>query len=54
MSNPFLKAVNTYRLIENNDSIAVALSGGADSVSLIHMLYSVKEKYKIVCEYHII
>ena len=47
MSNPFLKAVNTYRLIENNDSIAVALSGGADSVSLLHMLYSVKEKYNL-------
>lgn len=47
MSNPFLKAVNTYRLIENNDSIAVALSGGADSVSLLHMIYSVKEKYNL-------
>ncbi len=44
MSNPFLTAVNKYKLIEKNDSVAVALSGGADSVSLLHMLCSVKEK----------
>ncbi|WP_405353434.1 tRNA lysidine(34) synthetase TilS [Ruminococcus sp.] len=47
MSNPFLKAVDTYCLIEYNDKIAVALSGGADSVSLLHMLCSVKEKYNL-------
>lgn len=47
MSNPFLKAVNDYSLIEKNDAIAVALSGGADSVSLLHMFYSVKEKYSL-------
>ena len=44
MSNPFLTAVNKYKLIEKNDSVVVALSGGADSVSLLHMLCSVKEK----------
>lgn len=47
MSNPFLKAVNTYSLLEKNDSVAVALSGGADSVSLLHMLYSIKEEYNL-------
>lgn len=47
MSNPFLTAVHTYNLIEKNDRIAVALSGGADSVSLLHMLASVKEKYNL-------
>lgn len=47
MSNPFLKAVDTYCLFEYNDKIAVALSGGADSVSLLHMLCSVKEKYNL-------
>ena len=49
MSNPFLTAVNKYKLIEKNDSVAVALSGGADSVSLLHMLCSVKEKYNLIC-----
>ena len=48
MSNPFLTAVNKYKLIEKNDSVAVALSGGADSVSLLHMLCSVKEKYNLI------
>lgn len=47
MSNPFLEAINTYSLIENNDKIAVALSGGADSVSLLHMLYCIKEQYNL-------
>lgn len=33
------------KLLNINDNIVVALSGGADSVTLLHMLVSIKEKY---------
>ena len=36
-----------YNLISEGDSIVVALSGGADSVTLLNILYSIKEKYNL-------
>lgn len=39
--------IEENRLIENGDSVIVALSGGADSVTLLHILYSLKELYNL-------
>lgn len=36
-----------YKLISGGDRIVVALSGGADSVTLLNVLYSIKEKYNL-------
>jgi len=36
--SPFIKAIKDYRLIEDGDKIAVAISGGKDSLSLAKML----------------
>ena len=35
------------RLLENGDAVIVALSGGMDSVTLLHILYSLKELYNL-------
>lgn len=35
------------KFIKSNDNIAVALSGGKDSVTLLHMLLSVKERFNL-------
>lgn len=45
-----LKVENTisgFNMLRNNDKVLVALSGGADSVALLHVLYSIKEKYNL-------
>ena len=37
------QAINEYNLIENDDKIAVGLSGGKDSLTLLHLLNSYKK-----------
>ena len=39
--------VNLEKLLKPNETIAVALSGGADSVALLHYLLSVKNLYSV-------
>lgn len=45
--NSVLATVKKYNMISNGDRIIAGLSGGADSVSLIKFLVSVKEKFNI-------
>ncbi len=39
--------INNNNLIDNGDKVLVALSGGPDSVCLLHILYKIKEKLNI-------
>ncbi len=47
MSNPFFRAIEDHQLISQGDTVTVALSGGADSVSLLHMLVNIREEYNL-------
>lgn len=47
MNNIVLATIEKYQLINRGDSVVVALSGGADSVSLLDVLYSYTEKYDL-------
>ena len=47
MRSKVLSFIRKESLIEKGDSIVIALSGGADSVSLFHFLLSIKDEYDL-------
>lgn len=47
MRDKVLSCITDYSLISQNDSVIVALSGGADSVALLHILNSLREQYNL-------
>jgi len=49
-----IKFINSYSLIKSGDRILVALSGGPDSVFLLHLLKKYQKKFKIdLAAYHL-
>ncbi|MBR3961309.1 MAG: tRNA lysidine(34) synthetase TilS [Clostridia bacterium] len=54
MKNNVKKTIAEHRLFENASRVTVALSGGADSVSLLHVLLELKEEVDIeLCAAHL-
>ncbi|MEE1319336.1 MAG: ATP-binding protein, partial [Ruminococcus sp.] len=47
MNNLVLHTIENHGMLQKNDRVIVALSGGADSVTLLDILNSVKEKYNL-------
>lgn len=47
MNNIVIQTINKYGMLQNGDKVIVALSGGADSVTLLDILSDIKEKYDI-------
>lgn len=47
MLDKIRRTIEKYNLIEKGDKIVVAISGGPDSVCLLHALYRLKEEYDL-------
>ena len=47
MNSLFLDTIRQYNMINSGDTVAVGLSGGADSMALFHLLYANKENLGI-------
>lgn len=47
MKDKVVRALQQYSMLNQGDSVIVALSGGADSVALLNVICSFKEKYNL-------
>ena len=47
MNNLVLQTIEKYRLLNKGDKIITALSGGADSVTLLDILYKLRNEYRL-------
>ena len=47
MLEKVLNAIKRFSLIEKGDTVTVALSGGADSVALLHVLLALRDELSI-------
>ncbi len=41
------ETIKTHNLLKENDRVLVGLSGGSDSAALLHILYELKDEYKL-------
>ena len=48
--NPLAESVKRHRLLSNGDRVLVAVSGGADSVALLHVLYDLRAELELELE----
>ena len=48
MIKKVLNTIKHYGLLKKGDTVTVAISGGADSVCLLHILYSLKDELEIM------
>ena len=47
IKNKVLETIKEYKMINDGDSLLIGVSGGADSISLLYALYSLKDELKI-------
>lgn len=54
LEEKILNTIKKYELIEKGDNIVIGVSGGPDSMTLLHVLYRLKEKMNFkICVAHI-
>ena len=47
------QTIERHHMLNSGDTVLVALSGGADSMALLNVLYSIKDEYSLtICAAH--
>ena len=54
MKNKVLETINKYNLIENGDKLVLGVSGGPDSISMLHILDKIRKDIKIKLNFEIV
>ncbi len=47
MINKVLETIRKHKMLEENDNIVLGISGGVDSMALLHILLEIRELYKL-------
>jgi len=47
MRERFIKLIENKKLFKKGDSIVMGVSGGADSMAMLHLFYSIREEYEL-------
>lgn len=47
MLDSIMSTIKKYNLLSQNDRVVVGVSGGPDSVALLHFLYAIRDKYDL-------
>lgn len=47
MIEKFLSTINEHNLIEKGDGVVVGVSGGPDSICLLHLFWTIKDEYEL-------
>ena len=47
MINNFIKTIERHRILEKGDGVVVGVSGGPDSICLLHLLWCIQKEYNL-------
>src|SRR3989339_363625 len=47
IKNEFIETIKEFKMLRPNDKVVVGVSGGADSIALMHLLHDIKNEFNL-------